>query len=283
MKIEETVKLISAEGFEFVVDREAAMVSQAIHNMLTSPIIIFDGGISLTGSFAERRRGEVKMVRTEEMAKLEWNLQRMKMEKQQRSNDSLQLIRICWTIEWERVSNADASDLEPHGGLLTFCRDLAMILSCCYCCFCVEQQRSNDSLQLIRICWTIEWERVSNADASDLEPHGGLLTFCRDLAMILSCCYCCFCCGANYPERLKKAVTTPEDIVSRVASIFHYHFCPHIRSEKERIGQDEDRRKREAYRTEDLSLWSIEKQLWFHRRYITCSPLRSIRSSLPHR
>nr|XP_007150357.1 hypothetical protein PHAVU_005G146900g [Phaseolus vulgaris]ESW22351.1 hypothetical protein PHAVU_005G146900g [Phaseolus vulgaris] len=48
MKKEDTVKLISAEGFEFVVDKEAAMVSQTIHNMLTSP-----------GSFAERQHGEV--------------------------------------------------------------------------------------------------------------------------------------------------------------------------------------------------------------------------------
>ncbi|XP_020964227.1 uncharacterized protein LOC130943908 isoform X1 [Arachis stenosperma] len=48
MRKEDTVKLISAEGFEFVVDKEAAMVSQTIHNMLTSP-----------GSFAERQHGEV--------------------------------------------------------------------------------------------------------------------------------------------------------------------------------------------------------------------------------
>ncbi|THG13633.1 hypothetical protein TEA_024069 [Camellia sinensis var. sinensis] len=37
MKKEDTVKLISAEGFEFVVDKKAAMVSQTIRNMLTSP------------------------------------------------------------------------------------------------------------------------------------------------------------------------------------------------------------------------------------------------------
>lgn len=37
MKKEETVKLISAEGFEFIVDKQAAMVSQTIRNMLTSP------------------------------------------------------------------------------------------------------------------------------------------------------------------------------------------------------------------------------------------------------
>ncbi|XP_020595200.1 elongin-C-like [Phalaenopsis equestris] len=48
MKKEETVKLISAEGFEFVVDKKAAMVSHTIRNMLTSP-----------GSFAETQHGEV--------------------------------------------------------------------------------------------------------------------------------------------------------------------------------------------------------------------------------
>ena len=37
MKKEDMVKLISAEGFEFVIDKDAAMVSQTIYNMLTSP------------------------------------------------------------------------------------------------------------------------------------------------------------------------------------------------------------------------------------------------------
>jgi hypothetical protein len=31
------VKLISAEGFEFVIDKKAAMVSKTLRNMLTSP------------------------------------------------------------------------------------------------------------------------------------------------------------------------------------------------------------------------------------------------------
>ncbi|ESR38173.1 hypothetical protein WN944_028142 [Citrus x changshan-huyou] len=48
MKKEDTVKLISAEGFEFVISKEAAMVSQTIRNMLTSP-----------GGFAETEHGEV--------------------------------------------------------------------------------------------------------------------------------------------------------------------------------------------------------------------------------
>lgn len=37
MEEEDTVKLISAEGFEFVIDKKAAMVSQTIRNMFTSP------------------------------------------------------------------------------------------------------------------------------------------------------------------------------------------------------------------------------------------------------
>eukprot|EP00244_Chara_vulgaris_P012528 TRINITY_DN6620_c0_g1_i1.p1 TRINITY_DN6620_c0_g1~~TRINITY_DN6620_c0_g1_i1.p1 ORF type:complete len:105 (-),score=23.37 TRINITY_DN6620_c0_g1_i1:258-572(-) len=46
---ENTVKLISADGFEFVIDRQAAMVSNTIKNMLSS-----------SGSFTETELGEVK-------------------------------------------------------------------------------------------------------------------------------------------------------------------------------------------------------------------------------
>eukprot|EP00793_Prasinoderma_coloniale_P000435 PRCOL_00005420-RA len=45
----EAVKLISAEGFEFVVDRRAAMVSNAIKNMLSSD-----------GLFQENQLGEIR-------------------------------------------------------------------------------------------------------------------------------------------------------------------------------------------------------------------------------
>jgi transcription elongation factor B subunit 1 len=36
MRKEDTVKLISAEGFEFVIDKSAALVSNTLKNMLTS-------------------------------------------------------------------------------------------------------------------------------------------------------------------------------------------------------------------------------------------------------
>ncbi|XP_050369616.1 uncharacterized protein LOC126787757 [Argentina anserina] len=70
MKKEDTVKLISAEGFEFVVHRDAAMVSQTIRNMLTSP-----------GGFAETELGVVKFpdISTTILEKIckyfYWNLQ----------------------------------------------------------------------------------------------------------------------------------------------------------------------------------------------------------------
>lgn len=48
MRKEDTVKLVSAEGFEFIIDERAAMVSQTIRNMLTSP-----------GSFAETQDRKV--------------------------------------------------------------------------------------------------------------------------------------------------------------------------------------------------------------------------------
>ncbi|KAH7284637.1 hypothetical protein KP509_34G063700 [Ceratopteris richardii] len=49
MRKEDTVKLISAEGFEFVIDRSAALVSNTLKNMLTS-----------SGGFTEREFGEVR-------------------------------------------------------------------------------------------------------------------------------------------------------------------------------------------------------------------------------
>ena len=52
MKKEDMVKLISAEGFEFVIDKDAAMVSQTIYNMLTSP-----GLLSLSLSLSRLQLG----------------------------------------------------------------------------------------------------------------------------------------------------------------------------------------------------------------------------------
>ena len=49
MNKDSTVRLISAEGFEFVIDYEAACVSNTIKNMLSSQ-----------GSFTESELGEIR-------------------------------------------------------------------------------------------------------------------------------------------------------------------------------------------------------------------------------
>nr|XP_024389576.1 uncharacterized protein LOC112288977 isoform X2 [Physcomitrium patens] len=45
----QTIKLVSAEGFEFIIDRKAAVVSNTLRNMLSS-----------SGNFTETELGEVK-------------------------------------------------------------------------------------------------------------------------------------------------------------------------------------------------------------------------------
>lgn len=43
--LSETVKLISSDGFEFIMDRRTAMGSGTIKNMLSSPGIIFESQV----------------------------------------------------------------------------------------------------------------------------------------------------------------------------------------------------------------------------------------------
>lgn len=69
----DTVKLISAEGFEFIVDYQAACVSNTIKNMLSSsgshwpasnvsdpPLCCCDRQMRCAGSFTETELGEVR-------------------------------------------------------------------------------------------------------------------------------------------------------------------------------------------------------------------------------
>ncbi|KAI5065281.1 hypothetical protein GOP47_0019976 [Adiantum capillus-veneris] len=50
MRKEDTITLVSAEGFEFVIDRKAAVVSNTLKSMLSS-----------SGGFKETEVGEVKL------------------------------------------------------------------------------------------------------------------------------------------------------------------------------------------------------------------------------
>ncbi|GFQ08082.1 hypothetical protein PHJA_002952200 [Phtheirospermum japonicum] len=57
------------------------------------------------------------------LKKMEWNLHKMNIEKQQQQN---------------LLENDKSDDLGNSGrlGIGLICREVLMVLSCCYCCFC---------------------------------------------------------------------------------------------------------------------------------------------------
>ncbi|PIN09705.1 hypothetical protein CDL12_17716 [Handroanthus impetiginosus] len=65
------------------------------------------------------------------LKKLEWNLHRMNIEKQQQKRNQS-------GDNQQKLLETDKSDAESSGcgGIGVICRVVLMILSCCYCCFC---------------------------------------------------------------------------------------------------------------------------------------------------
>ncbi|CAA2960432.1 Hypothetical predicted protein [Olea europaea subsp. europaea] len=63
--------------------------------------------------------------------KLECNLNRMKSEKQQQRSQNQQKL-----LDDKEDDDNNSSDISKTGGFLVLCRELLMVLSCCYCCFC---------------------------------------------------------------------------------------------------------------------------------------------------
>ncbi|KAI3459006.1 hypothetical protein Pfo_015669, partial [Paulownia fortunei] len=64
------------------------------------------------------------------LKKLEWNLHRMNIEKQQQQRNQS-------SNNQQKLLETDKSDSENSGcvGIGVICREVLMILSCCYCCF----------------------------------------------------------------------------------------------------------------------------------------------------
>ncbi|XP_059666075.1 uncharacterized protein LOC132311936 [Cornus florida] len=70
------------------------------------------------------------------LKKLEWNLHRMKTEKHQSPN-SINQEKLLDNDQEQDVSVDPKTDSHSvFTGPVLFCRELLMILSCCYCCFC---------------------------------------------------------------------------------------------------------------------------------------------------
>ncbi|KAA8534364.1 hypothetical protein F0562_031885 [Nyssa sinensis] len=69
------------------------------------------------------------------LKKLEWNLHRMNTEKQQSPNSNQN--KLLDNDEGGDVAvDAKTDSKNRADGTLLLCRELLMILSCCYCCFC---------------------------------------------------------------------------------------------------------------------------------------------------
>ncbi|KAL7109815.1 hypothetical protein ACP275_06G199200 [Erythranthe tilingii] len=63
------------------------------------------------------------------LKKLEWNLSRMNDENQQANRYDGNQQKLLETDE-------NGSEKSAFGGIGLICREVLMILSCCYCCFC---------------------------------------------------------------------------------------------------------------------------------------------------
>ncbi|XP_022139281.1 uncharacterized protein LOC111010237 [Momordica charantia] len=78
--------------------------------------------------------------------KLEWNLHRMKIQKQQQQQSSSKQN----LLDKEQASDADGetaenTNLVSFGGrVLDFCSEALLLLSCCYCCYCCGACLSED-------------------------------------------------------------------------------------------------------------------------------------------
>ncbi|KAL6977230.1 hypothetical protein U1Q18_026026 [Sarracenia purpurea var. burkii] len=71
------------------------------------------------------------------LEKLEWNIQRMNTKKQRQSQSQSRSPTGNQQKLLDDSQRDSAVDSTTHsGGFLVFCRELLMILSCCYCCFC---------------------------------------------------------------------------------------------------------------------------------------------------
>ncbi|KAL0322396.1 UNVERIFIED_CONTAM: hypothetical protein Scaly_2536000 [Sesamum calycinum] len=77
------------------------------------------------------------------LKKLEWNLHRMNIEKQQQQQGDQS------SGNQQKLLENDQTDSKNSGcgGFGVICREVFMVLSCCYCCFCcgacIEDEESS--------------------------------------------------------------------------------------------------------------------------------------------
>ncbi|XWS07951.1 hypothetical protein CRYUN_Cryun41cG0035300 [Craigia yunnanensis] len=69
------------------------------------------------------------------LRKLEWNLDRMKSE--QRSSSSPRIpSNQQKLLNDQEAADSESSSSNSSASFILICREIFMVLSCCYCCFC---------------------------------------------------------------------------------------------------------------------------------------------------
>ncbi|XP_022765358.1 uncharacterized protein LOC111310307 [Durio zibethinus] len=71
------------------------------------------------------------------LRKLEWNLHRMKSEKRSSSSSSPRTpSNQQKLLNDQEVADSDYASSNSSASFMAVCREIFMVLSCCYCCFC---------------------------------------------------------------------------------------------------------------------------------------------------
>nr|KJB78932.1 hypothetical protein B456_013G025800 [Gossypium raimondii] len=72
------------------------------------------------------------------LRKLEWNLHRMKSEKQSSSSSSPRIPSNQQNLlnDDQKAAHSKSAPAKCCASFIVICREIFMVLSCCYCCFC---------------------------------------------------------------------------------------------------------------------------------------------------
>ncbi|XVE99315.1 hypothetical protein REPUB_Repub03eG0187800 [Reevesia pubescens] len=74
------------------------------------------------------------------LRKLEWNLHRMKSEKQSSSSSSSSSPRTPSNqqklLNGQEAPDSESASCNSSSSFILICRGIFMVLSCCFCCFC---------------------------------------------------------------------------------------------------------------------------------------------------
>ncbi|KAG8380462.1 hypothetical protein BUALT_Bualt06G0017900 [Buddleja alternifolia] len=84
------------------------------------------------------------------LKKLDWNLSRMNIDEQQQKKNQSN------SHNQQKLLDSDKNDSENScRGIGVICREVFMILSCCYCCFCcgVDRWRLRKGLEVKKNSW----------------------------------------------------------------------------------------------------------------------------------